>query len=40
LVNGDAKHLNAGSLADVSPTVLSIMGIAQPKEMTGKSLLC
>lgn len=40
LVNGDAKHLNAGSLADVAPTILSIMGIAQPKEMTGKSLLC
>ncbi|MEI7493699.1 MAG: 2,3-bisphosphoglycerate-independent phosphoglycerate mutase [Alphaproteobacteria bacterium] len=40
LVNGNAKHLNAGSLADVAPTVLSIMGITQPKEMTGTSLLC
>ncbi|KAL7417037.1 phosphoglycerate mutase [Mrakia frigida] len=26
-------------LADVAPTVLAIMGIEQPKEMTGKSLL-
>jgi 2,3-bisphosphoglycerate-independent phosphoglycerate mutase len=40
LVNGNAKHLNAGSLADVAATVLSIMGISQPKEMTGNSLLC
>jgi 2,3-bisphosphoglycerate-independent phosphoglycerate mutase len=28
-----------GSLADVAPTLLSIMGLAQPVEMTGKSLL-
>ncbi|MFH1896467.1 MAG: 2,3-bisphosphoglycerate-independent phosphoglycerate mutase [bacterium] len=28
-----------GSLADVAPTVLKIMGIAKPQEMTGKSLL-
>jgi 2,3-bisphosphoglycerate-independent phosphoglycerate mutase len=28
-----------GSLSDISPTLLSIMGIPQPKEMTGKSLL-
>ena len=29
----------AGNLADVAPTVLEIMGLAQPQEMTGKSLL-
>ncbi len=40
LVNGDAKNLKAGTLADISPTILNIMGIDQPKEMTGKSLLC
>ncbi len=40
LVNGNTKHLNTGSLADVAPTILGIMEIAQPKEMTGKSLLC
>lgn len=28
-----------GSLSDISPTMLNIMGIPQPKEMTGKSLL-
>ena len=28
-----------GRLADVSPTLLDIMGFEQPKEMTGKSLL-
>ena len=28
-----------GRLADVGPTLLEMMGLAQPKEMTGKSLL-
>lgn len=28
-----------GKLTDVAPTLLYVMGIAQPKEMTGKSLL-
>lgn len=30
--------LNSGRLADVAPTILSIMGIEQPKEMTGQVL--
>jgi 2,3-bisphosphoglycerate-independent phosphoglycerate mutase len=29
----------AGVLADVAPTVLKIMGVEQPKEMTGRSLI-
>jgi 2,3-bisphosphoglycerate-independent phosphoglycerate mutase len=33
-----AKVLD-GSLADVAPTVLSILGLAQPKEMAGHSLI-
>ena len=33
------KALNNGVLADVAPTILQIMGIAQPAEMTGKSLI-
>ena len=33
------KHLRDGVLADVAPTVLSIMGVPQPEEMTGKSLI-
>jgi 2,3-bisphosphoglycerate-independent phosphoglycerate mutase len=33
------KKLHAGSLCDVAPTVLSMMELAQPREMEGKSLL-
>ncbi len=28
-----------GVLGDVAPTVLAVMGVPQPKEMTGTSLL-
>ncbi len=31
--------LRNGILADVAPTILELMGIEQPKEMTGKSLI-
>ncbi|MEF3693025.1 MAG: 2,3-bisphosphoglycerate-independent phosphoglycerate mutase [Acholeplasmataceae bacterium] len=31
--------VNTGSLCDVAPTLLDILGIMQPKEMTGKSLI-
>ncbi|MFM6949110.1 MAG: 2,3-bisphosphoglycerate-independent phosphoglycerate mutase [Aquirufa sp.] len=30
--------LNNGKLGDVSPTILKLMGVSQPKEMTGTSL--
>lgn len=33
------KELRSGVLADVAPTVLQIMGVPQPAEMTGKSLI-
>ncbi|MDH5510778.1 MAG: 2,3-bisphosphoglycerate-independent phosphoglycerate mutase [Nitrospinota bacterium] len=33
------KLRDGGSLADVAPTVLKLMGIDQPEEMTGRSLL-
>ena len=33
------KELRSGVLADVAPTVLQIMGVSQPAEMTGKSLI-
>ncbi|MCM1520539.1 MAG: 2,3-bisphosphoglycerate-independent phosphoglycerate mutase [Lachnoclostridium sp.] len=36
--NKDA-HLKNGRLADVAPTLLTIMGLPQPKEMTGNSLI-
>ena len=32
-------HPGTGSLSDISPTLLTIMGIPQPEEMTGTSLL-
>ena len=37
----DEKHKlrEGGCLADIAPTLLELMGIPQPKEMTGKSLL-
>jgi 2,3-bisphosphoglycerate-independent phosphoglycerate mutase len=35
----NCDRLRDGVLADVAPTVLSIMGLPQPKEMTGKSLI-
>ena len=34
-----AKLRSDGILADVSPTILQIMGIPRPKDMTGRSLI-
>ncbi|MCX6822767.1 MAG: 2,3-bisphosphoglycerate-independent phosphoglycerate mutase [candidate division SR1 bacterium] len=40
LSNGEVVPTKArGGLADVAPTVLKLMGLAAPKEMTGKSLV-
>ena len=41
LVNGPGNidHLNNGRLADLAPTVLQLLGLAQPQQMTGHSLL-
>ena len=36
---GDIKLREGGRLADLAPTLLDIMGIEKPAEMTGKSLL-
>ena len=39
LIDNQLKpELHNGSLADIAPTVLKIMGIPQPAEMTGKAL--
>ncbi|MAQ99953.1 MAG: phosphoglycerate mutase (2,3-diphosphoglycerate-independent) [Oceanospirillaceae bacterium] len=38
-VSQRAATIKEGSLCDISPTLLDIMGIEQPKEMTGHSLL-
>jgi 2,3-bisphosphoglycerate-independent phosphoglycerate mutase len=34
-----AKLRSGGILADIAPTILQIMGIVQPKEMTGRTLI-
>lgn len=39
LIGGQARALADGRLADISPTLLALMGMAQPEEMTGQSLL-
>ncbi len=36
---GKAELLEGGSLSDLAPTMLDILGIQKPVEMTGKSLL-
>ena len=35
----EVNHVQSGILADVAPTVLSLMGVPQPAEMTGSSLV-
>jgi 2,3-bisphosphoglycerate-independent phosphoglycerate mutase len=39
LVSDDYKTIKEGILADVAPTILKIMGIKIPKDMTGKVLV-
>ena len=40
LINGGTAELKeTGALCDVAPTILSVLGIRQPEEMTGESLL-
>jgi 2,3-bisphosphoglycerate-independent phosphoglycerate mutase len=38
-VPGLTLRARGGILADVAPTVLDLLGIAQPSEMTGQSLI-
>ena len=38
-MGSQAKTLRNGRLADLAPTLLDMMGVAQPREMTGQSLL-
>ncbi len=37
--NGEPLQLHDGSLADLAPTVLALMALPQPVQMTGRSLL-
>lgn len=39
LIDRDYKTIKDGRLADVAPTILKIMGLACPSEMTGQSLV-
>ena len=41
LVNADPSYglAEGGCLADIVPTLIQLMGMEQPKEMTGHSLL-
>ena len=39
LIDPDFRQIHNGRLADLAPTILQLLGIKQPAEMTGKSLL-
>ncbi len=39
LYGGAARALHDGRLADIAPTLLRLMGLPQPTEMTGKALI-
>lgn len=39
MINSDYKKIENGILADVAPTLLKVMGMEIPKEMTGKVLV-
>ncbi|MFD2045046.1 2,3-bisphosphoglycerate-independent phosphoglycerate mutase [Ornithinibacillus salinisoli] len=39
VTKNDAELRDGGILADLAPTILDLLGVDQPKEMTGKSLI-
>jgi 2,3-bisphosphoglycerate-independent phosphoglycerate mutase len=39
VVNGGTASIHDGTLADVAPTILDLMGVPLPREMTGHSIL-
>ena len=39
LIDNEIKSIKSGILGDVAPTILELIGVAQPKEMTQHSLL-
>jgi len=39
LVDPDRSPVNDGVLGDIAPTILEILGVQQPEEMTRKSLI-
>jgi 2,3-bisphosphoglycerate-independent phosphoglycerate mutase len=38
IIDENVSQVNSGKLADVAPTVLKMLGVSQPSEMTGKAL--
>lgn len=38
-VGRDAEPVSGGALSDIAPTMLSLLGMETPKEMTGKVLM-
>jgi 2,3-bisphosphoglycerate-independent phosphoglycerate mutase len=39
IIDKDVKHVNDGKLGDIAPTILTILGVAIPQEMTGNVLV-
>jgi 2,3-bisphosphoglycerate-independent phosphoglycerate mutase len=39
LIDDEIKSIQSGILGDIAPTILALLGVDQPKEMTQKSLL-
>jgi len=39
IIDKDVKHVNDGKLGDIAPTVLNILGVTIPREMTGNVLV-
>ena len=39
VIDGDVSSIKDGTLRDVAPTILGLMGIEQPVEITGASLV-
>ena len=39
IINSNYQSINAGSLCDIAPSILKIMGIEIPVQMTGKALI-
>lgn len=39
LINTRHTHIKNGNLADIAPTILKLMGVKKPEEMTGKTLI-
>ena len=39
LGNDEVKALKNGKLCDLAPTLLELLGVSKPQDMTGKSLI-